>query len=92
MTTPLTAVPEALWLSFCLLHQSTRFTVCPVGYFGLNCAYRCYCKDPDDICDPVYGNCSSGCPQGWYGPGCIVGTENIFKFQPKGLAEKKLCS
>ena len=49
--------------------------VCPVGYFGFDCAYKCYCKDPGDICDSVYGTCASGCHTGWYGPGCIAGRE-----------------
>ena len=58
-----------------LLKCNVLIPVCPSGYFGLNCTYRCYCRDPLDFCDPVFGNCSSGCPTGWYGPGCVAGEQ-----------------
>ena len=45
--------------------------------FGFDCQYRCNCKDPNDICYPVYGYCFSGCRQGWHGPGCIVGKDEL---------------
>lgn len=57
-----------------VMYNSLYFTlplVCPVGFFGQECAYRCNntCKG----CNNTNGLCDSGCSPGWKGDYCNEG-------------------
>lgn len=43
---------------------------CPAGYWGINCAERCQCKNSGE-CDTVTGECI--CPPGYFGRMCEEG-------------------
>ena len=42
---------------------------CDNGHFGASCLEECHCAG-DETCDPVTGECPSGCAQGYEGPTC----------------------
>ncbi|XP_059169922.1 receptor-type tyrosine-protein phosphatase alpha-like [Physella acuta] len=45
------------------------YSVCPIGYFGLDCTGRCNCET-DQKCFVATGGCRSGCATGYQGQGC----------------------
>lgn len=67
-----------------VIYDNLYFTlplVCPVGFFGQDCAFRCNntCKG----CNNTNGLCDSGCNPGWKGDYCNKGIylyKNIFTF------------
>src|SRR6218665_154888 len=50
-----------------LLLKLVLFTVCPYGYYGINCLQKCKCSEAYG-CNAVNGTCQ--CPPGKYGPSC----------------------
>lgn len=59
---------------FCELTVETVscWSACSSGSFGWTCALRCNCKD-DEVCDPVTGECPTGCDDDHWGVGCLLG-------------------
>ncbi|XP_025105884.1 protein draper-like [Pomacea canaliculata] len=48
----------------------SRETVCPHGYYGVNCLKPCGRCIGNTVCNWVTGNCTSGCEEGSYGWRC----------------------
>lgn len=46
---------------------------CPYGFFGPDCADRCY--ESCDGCNRLNGSCDYGCNPGWQGNNCQYGNE-----------------
>jgi len=53
------------------------FTGCKAGYFGWGCRFHCDCLNGGD-CDSTTGHCETGCPDGRWGIGCLLG--NCFSY------------
>lgn len=55
-------------------------SVCPHGFFGLDCANKC--KDTCNGCNHVNGLCDNGCLAGWNGEMCRASmfTNNLYYY------------
>ena len=58
----------------CFKHVSLFISGCPIGFYGVNCAWNCSstCWNPGK-CDRVTGHCNGGCQRGWTGDMCEKG-------------------
>ncbi|XP_048255953.1 receptor-type tyrosine-protein phosphatase kappa-like isoform X1 [Haliotis rufescens] len=43
---------------------------CPDGLFGAGCQSVCHCRTVDEVCNKLFGSCTSGCAAGWTGLNC----------------------
>ena len=50
---------------------------CKAGYFGWGCRFRCDCLHGGN-CDSTTGHCETGCSDGRWGIGCLLG--NFFSY------------
>lgn len=48
------------------------FTCAPM-WFGEMCDKECNCRNRSEVCDPIRGRCTTGCPEGSYGSSCQEG-------------------
>jgi len=49
------------------------FIGCKAGYFGWGCRFFCDCLHGGN-CDSTTGHCETGCPDGKWGIGCLLGS------------------
>ena len=63
-----TVYTSIIFLIFIVLLPMTG---CKTGYFGWKCRFRCNCKEGVS-CDPINGDCPTGCQDDSWGPGCIL--------------------
>ncbi|PVD24706.1 hypothetical protein C0Q70_15191 [Pomacea canaliculata] len=65
---------------------------CDPGLWGPQCSRKCHCKDPNEKCDHITGECkTSGCPAGFSGKSCYTECTDGFYgencIQPCGKCE-----